>query len=396
MIYQVSENIISALGFSSEENYRAVKQGKTGLRLYENRFQIPEPFMASLIDKERLNDEWGTEIQSQQRYTKFEKAAILSIFKALQNTDIHPSDANVVLIVSTTKGNVELLDSLNGFDADRIHLWRSAQLIADFFEMKNRPIVVSNACISGAVAQITALRTLKNSSFDTAIVVGADMLSKFIISGFQSFKALSPILCQPFDQERIGLNLGEAAATIIYKKTDDNFAFSKETMILTAGAVSNDANHISGPSRTGAGLYQAIKKIMQNIDAVEIAFINAHGTATRYNDDMESMAITTAHLENRPINSLKGYFGHTLGAAGVLETIISSHALMDNTILKTNGLKNKGTVCPVNAVTENQTCTAKRMMKLLSGFGGCNAALLLTKIGAESVQQQQEKNYNTL
>lgn len=379
MIYQIGENIISSLGFTSKDNYQAVKQGVTGLKFYENKFQVPKPFMASLIDEEKLNDEFAAIYSGKQRYTKFEKAAITSVSKALETTNIQPNDPRVVLILSTTKGNVELLENGNGFDFDRVHLWKSAQLIADFFGNKNRPIVVSNACISGAVAQIAALRCLESNAFDVAIVVGADMLSKFIISGFQSFKALSPNICQPFDKDRTGLNLGEAAATIIYKKTNESNLLPKNAMVLTAGAIANDANHISGPSRTGIGLFHAIEKVIQNIDIEEIGFINAHGTATFYNDDMESMAISTAHLQNHPVNSLKGFFGHTLGAAGVLETIVSSYALCDHTILKTNGLNNMGTISPLNAATENRTCQEKRFMKLLSGFGGCNAALLLTK-----------------
>ena len=112
----------------------------------------------------------------------------------------------------------------------------------------------------------------------------------------------------------------------------------------------------------------------------EIAFVNAHGTATAYNDDMESLALTSALLQDRPINSLKAYFGHTLGAAGVLESIISSLAIIDNTVLKVNNLTERGTVAPINSIMENQRCTENKFIKALSGFGGSNAALLFTKV----------------
>ncbi len=378
MIYQISHNIISSLGFSSEENYRAVKAGKTNLKLRKDTFDLPEPFVGALLDEENLNNEFSKINNTGKRYTKFEKAAILSIYKALQKTNIQTNSKQVQFILSTTKGNVQLLENLDGFEKDRVHLWKSAQLITEFFGNKNEPIVISNACISGASAQITALRMLQNNDCEIAIVVGADMLSKFVVSGFQSFKALSPELCKPYDKNRVGLNLGEAAATIIYGKT--NNPLPKNSIVLSAGAMANDANHISGPSRTGAGLFLAIQKVLKGTNPDEIAFVNAHGTATAYNDDMESLALTSANLQNRPINSLKAYFGHTLGAAGILESIISSLAIIDNTALKVNNLTEHGTVAPINTLQENEVCKAQKFLKVLSGFGGSNAALLFTKI----------------
>lgn len=378
MIYQVAHNIISSLGFSSEGNYRAVKEGKTNLKLQTDMFNLPSPFYASLINDEKLDSAFSVINKQSKRYTHFEKAAILSISEALKQTNIQANSSDVQFIVSTTKGNVHLLENFDKFESDRIFLWKSAQEIANFFGNKKEPIVISNACISGASAQITAKRMLEANACNYAIVVGCDMLSKFVVSGFQSFKALAPELCKPYDKNRCGLNLGEAAATIIYGKTDNDLP--KNSIILNSGAMANDANHISGPSRTGAGLYSAIKKVMFDVNPEEIAFVNAHGTATAYNDDMESLALTSAQLQNRPINSLKAYFGHTLGAAGILESIISSLAITDNTILKTNNLQERGTVAPINSVKENTTCNETKFLKVLSGFGGSNAALLFTKV----------------
>ena len=382
MIYQWSNNIISSLGFTTEENYTAVKQGNTGLKYYKNPFDFPEDAMLSLIDDEHLNNAFSS-INTKQKtaYTRFEKAAILSAYKALEKTNIDVKSKKVVFILSTTKGNVELLDKKESelYEAERVYLWRSAQLITSFFDNPNEAIIVSNACISGAAAQITALRLLQQKIYDFAIVIGADVLSKFIISGFQSFKSLSVDICKPFDKNRCGLNLGEAAATIIYSSIENNRPLLSNNIVLLNGAIANDANHISGPSRTGDGLSIAIEKTLQNTNIQDIALINAHGTATPYNDDMESMAITANQLENIPINSLKGFLGHTLGAAGVLETILSGVALLDNMLLKSNGSENPKTICPLNIVLNNQNSFKTHFLKLLSGFGGCNAAILLKK-----------------
>ncbi|MDR2409096.1 MAG: beta-ketoacyl synthase [Bacteroidales bacterium] len=379
IIYKVSDNIISALGFSSVENYQAVKEGITGLRCYEQGFGLPEMFVAALLDGEKLNDAFFDLPQKTKiNYTRLEKAAILSVCKALADTNINPCDDEVLFVFSTTKGNIELLEGNNDYEFQRIYLWRSAQLIAEYFGNKNQPLVVSNACISGVSAQIAAVRYLMAGRAKYAIVVGAEMLSKFIISGFQSFKALSQQICKPFDKYRTGLNLGEAAATIIYARAEQE-SMPTDRLIYENGALCNDANHISAPSRTGEGLFNAITKTINGINKNEISFINAHGTATLYNDDMESVAIGRAELNNIPVNSLKAYFGHTLGAAGILETVISAWALQDEVIIKSLGCDQTQLVSYLRV---NRTVTASdksKFLKLISGFGGSNAAILLSK-----------------
>jgi 3-oxoacyl-[acyl-carrier-protein] synthase-1 len=374
----LSDNIISGLGFSSEENYGNVKAGKSGLRLF-SRYDIPEPFMASEIDDGRLEEAFRSmECKTNQKYTKLEKAAIVSVGEAVHAANINPADDRVLFVLSTTKGNVFLLDEngREGFDRDRIYLWKSAELISTFFGNKNSPLVVSNACISGSSALIAAQRALRAGRYDYAIVTGADVLSKFIITGFQSFKALSQEICKPFDAGRTGLNIGEAVATMILSEQESTPDCNVE---FTIAAIRNDANHISGPSRTGEGSYLALRKILENVDIEDLAFINAHGTATPYNDEMEAISLTRAGLQNVPVNSLKGYFGHTLGAAGVLESIISTRALKEGTVLKTYGFETPGVSMPLNIVKQTVTSDAKKhCIKLLSGFGGCNIAALYT------------------
>ena len=370
MIIPIGDNIISSLGFSSEENYIAVKNGISGLRQYDS-IGKTEPFVASCIDKNMLNDKFAAISHSTENYTLLEKAAILSAYSASSELDL--SLPNVKFFISTTKGNVHLLEE--DVFCDDLYLWHTANKIVGFFENKNCPMVISNACISGANAQITAWRELETGACHYAVVIGIDMISKFIVSGFQSFKALATEPCRPFDVNRRGLNLGEAAATIIYRKavpTDMSAG-------LVRGSIRNDANHISGPSRTGEGCYLAIKDILQDISPNDIAFINAHGTATPYNDVMEAVAINRAGLQDIPVYSLKGYFGHTLGTAGILESIISTYALNDNIIPASYGFNNIAPDCQINVNGSVAVSTKPYYLKLLSGFGGCNAALLFKK-----------------
>ena len=376
MIVKIADNIVSPLGLTSEENYQAVKSGRSELKRYEGKWDIPEPFVASLLQRERVEAE-TERLGLGNGYTFFEKAVILSISKALENTEIDAASEKVLFVFSTTKGNVYLLDkNQKGFADERVLLGVTAKVITGFFHNPNTPIVVSNACISGVCAQIEAMRNLQSHSFETVIVAGADIQSPFIISGFQSFKALSPEHCKPFDADRHGLNLGDAAATIIYTNKENPLS---DEWVAVNGAIRNDANHISGPSREGEGSFRALRAVLKDFDKEKIAFINAHGTATPYNDEMESIAIERAGLSQVTVNALKGYYGHTMGAAGVLESILSMRAIDDDNILATKGFDHIGVTHPLVLSNENKLTDKKAFIKLLSGFGGCNAAILFAK-----------------
>ena len=379
MIVSVAHNILSPLGMTSAENYAAVKAGRTELKRHEGLWNLPEPFTASLMDSKKV-EELFSEIADNERYTFFEKMIILSAKRALEQTSIDPTSSKVLFILSTTKGNVFLLDKREtGFPQERVLLGAAARQMTEFFHSPNTPIVVSNACISGVCAQIEAMRNLESGAFDFVVTVGCDVQSAFIVSGFQSFKALSLEACKPFDANRTGLNLGDAAATIIYTRKEK---ITENEWVACRGAIRNDANHISGPSRTGEGSYRALKVALGDLNPDEIAFINAHGTATLYNDEMESVAIERAGLAQVPVNGLKGYFGHTMGAAGILETILSMCAIDDHNILATKGFDTIGVTHPLLLSNQNQPTDKRDFIKLLSGFGGCNAALLMAKGGA--------------
>ena len=378
MIVGVAHNIISPLGMTSAGNYAAVEAGRSMLRLYNRLWGLPEPFVASLMDRGKVEQAFA-EITDNKTYTFFEKMAILSASKAITEASIDPTSKRVLFILSTTKGNVFLLDQReNGFPKERVLLGTTALQITRFFQNPNTPLVVSNACISGVCAQIEAMRNLESGAFDQVVVIGCDVQSAFIVSGFQSFKALSDEPCRPFDAQRKGLNLGDAAATIIYARKDQA---GENDWVACRGAIRNDANHISGPSRTGEGSYRALKTALGNVNPDDIAFINTHGTATVYNDEMESVAIERAGLAQVPVTGLKGYYGHTMGAAGILETILSMQAVDNHNILATKGYETLGVTHPLMLSNQNQPTEKQAFIKLLSGFGGCNAALLMAKGG---------------
>ena len=378
MIVRAAHNIISPLGMTTAENYAAVKEGRSMLKRYEGLWRLPEPFTASLMDREKVEEAFAP-LANGAKYTFFEKMIILSTSRAIAEAKIDATSDRVLFILSTTKGNVFLLDKdETGFPQERVLLGYAAKQMTDFFHNPNTPIVVSNACISGVCAQIQAMRELESGRFDYVVTVGADVQSAFIVSGFQSFKALSVDPCKPFDANRTGLNLGDAAATIIYTRKDK---VTENDWVACRGAIRNDANHISGPSRTGEGSYRALKVALGEVSPDKIAFINTHGTATLYNDEMESFAIERAGLSKVPVNGLKGYYGHTMGAAGIMETILSMQAIDDHNILATRGYETMIVTHPLVLSNQNQPTEKRAFIKLLSGFGGCNAALLFAKGG---------------
>lgn len=374
-IFISSDNILSPVGLSTTDNFNRLKQHLSGIRLYNDKTMSEQPFYASLFKN-------GSEFlppQPGKNYTKFESLLIASISDALTKTEIKATDKNTVLIISTTKGNISLIETETPSKTvnEKISLNSSAKLVAGHFGFINKPVIISNACISGMLAILTGVRLIQWGKYEHAVVAGADVISKFILSGFESFLATSSSVCKPFDTARNGINLGEGAGTVILSSNKNYSSGIK----VTGGSVSNDANHISGPSRTGEELNIAITKAMKMaaVAADDIDFISAHGTATVFNDEMEARALNLANLQTVPVNSLKGYYGHTLGAAGLIESIISVQSLKENTIMPSAGFETMGVSQPVNICTSLKQIPLKHCLKTASGFGGCNAALVFTK-----------------
>lgn len=370
-------NIISSLGFSSEAVVEQIQKEVSGLSLIKDKTYLPQPFYSSLIDNNLLNEAFES-LGSPQNYTKLERMMILSLNDVITQSNLSIND-RVGLIVSTTKGNVDALDADNSFPEERAYLSSLANSISNFFGITRTPIVISNACVSGILALATAKRYIQQGMYDHILVVGGDLVTEFILSGFNSFQALSDELCKPYDKDRKGINIGEVTASALV--TNDIELLSEDAVAILGEASCNDANHISGPSRTGEGLFRSIQSALEQsqISAKDIDFISAHGTATLYNDEMEAIAFNRSGLEDVPTHSLKGYFGHTLGASGLLEAIVGVHSLKNDTLYKSLGFDTLGVSKPINLITSTQKTPLRTMLKTASGFGGCNTAVVFKK-----------------
>ncbi len=358
-IFIGAENAISPLGNTAEKNFRSLVDGVSGIRLFNGVGFNKEDVYLSKTDFV-VENKFQTLIKNclDHVQSKIDKQIFLS--------------EKTILIFSTTKGDIDkhLVDAIG----------ISANAIQKEYKLYHHPLTVSNACTSGVQAVNLAADLINANLYDNAIIVGCDVISNFVLYGFQSLFAISDEPCAPFDAKRKGLTLGEACAALVISKNKP--VFHDHPVEYVSGSSANDANHISGPSKTGEGLFRSVKKTLASgkIDVREIDFISAHGTATIYNDEMESIAFDRLTMDQIPLNSFKGYLGHTLGAAGVLETVMCMQTLKNNLLIKNLGFDTAGTSKEVNVVKENKNSEVNVILKTASGFGGANASLLIRRI----------------
>jgi len=377
-VFITHHQIISPLGFDSASNFENLKLKKSGLKELQRR--NGDTYVGAKIDEEKLNTAFS-EIGNSESFTKLEKMMLLIIQNILDASNFKIT-STTGLIISTTKGNVACLDPNSPFykDEKRAYLPTLGKVIQTFFNFKEEAIMLSNACVSGVLAISVASRLIKQDAYKDVIVVSGDLVSEFILSGFTSFQAISNQLCKPYSKNRTGINIGEVAAGVLM--TGDITQLAENSVEIIGSASCNDANHISGPSRTGEGLVLSIESAVKeaSIDLQEIDYISAHGTATAFNDEMESVAMGRLGLTNVPLNSLKGYYGHTLGSSGLLESIIGIASLNQNTLIASLGYDENGVTNELNIIRETEVKPLNIFLKTASGFGGCNTAVIFKKL----------------
>ncbi|HEX9509042.1 MAG TPA: beta-ketoacyl synthase N-terminal-like domain-containing protein, partial [Puia sp.] len=209
-VFIASDNIYSPLGVTTAVNFSELTKGISGIRQHDDPAMSAQPFYAALFEKRDgfMKDDSRTS----GAYTRFEELLMASIADALRNSGIDPADKKTVLILSSTKGNISLLETaVNESPAgsrrdlagpvpeplkERIALHTSARLLAEYFGFSNPPIVASNACISGIMAILTGFRLIRSGQYENAVIAGADVISNFVLSGFQSFQAISSRPCR--------------------------------------------------------------------------------------------------------------------------------------------------------------------------------------------------------
>jgi 3-oxoacyl-[acyl-carrier-protein] synthase II len=302
-----------------------------------------------------------------------------------KDLDIIPSDAFIFL--ATTMGEIDLLEKAvlkKIIDPQESKLNKLLEKVKHLAKIKNDGIIISCACASSSTAIAEAARIIESGKKDCILVVAVDALSEFVFNGFSSLMALDKNRAKPFDQNRSGLSLGEAAGFILLMSQARANKEKRQALAQVAGwGLSCDANHMTGPSRNADGLIRAItgalKKAKISLD--KIGCISSHGTGTIYNDAMEILAYKNIFKNKKiPAYSIKGGTGHTLAAAGLIETIMTLKVQREKTIPPTVGLNDPdlqatGWVSPLAKKLKQTTIILNNC-----GFGGINAALVLKSL----------------
>ncbi len=383
----LTSDIITSLGVGLDHNFKQMLAGQCGIRQLQ-RFQTGKYFSdkAGEIPPE-VFDELARNNTTKHESKVFilSQAVIDRLTGKLADMRIDLSAQRTGLVLSTTKADIDALKpvALGESEQPLNDYWNSSSLardIADANGLTGPVMAVSNACASGVVAVLLARKLLQQNAADMMVVLGVDVLSDFVLSGFSSLVSLSKEPCKPYDANRSGLSLGEGSGVLLLSnKPHDGFP----STAITGGGVNNDANHITGPSRTAEGLKLALNETLKkaNLSPGDIDYINGHGTGTVYNDAMESKGISFIFgQKSPPITSMKGYFGHTLGAAGVIETALCTKILSQSTVPRSLGFDVLDGDDDLNVAKSN--LTLKKLNNLITfkcGFGGVNAAIAMQK-----------------
>ena len=374
---------VSALGSGIEPLARALYANASGLRPGQ-RVSVPgcQSTVAGWVPEEVLE-----QLRAEDRNHADARAFLLAdsaVKQAAPEACAPAPPTRRGLVLSTTKADIEALERLFQRQAcsraARRHIQPAllAADLADAHGVDGPRQCVSAACISGLLAIQQGAALIRRGAADLVLVVGVDLVSQFVLSGFTALKSLDPAGCRPFDRYRTGLSLGEGAGAIVLARSD---LLPPTAVQVTGWGTSNDANHLTGPSRDGSGLAlaicRALAKARVTLEAID--YINAHGTGTPFNDNMESLALRTVFGERvPPFSAHKGMLGHTLGAAGVLETILCLIAVRAQVLPGTPRLQERDPVAPASLLEAPRPASGlRRILKINCGFGGTNGAVVL-------------------
>jgi 3-oxoacyl-[acyl-carrier-protein] synthase-1 len=387
--------IISSIGNNVKENLQSLQSGKHGIsdiELFETRhagsIKTGEIKLSNteLIEKLQLKDVKNA--------TRTALLGMIAAKEAVENaaiTDIN--EYKTGLISSTSVGGMDMTEKyfysyedlpeqqkyIDSHDAGN-----SSLLIADYLGLKGMVSTISTACSSAANAIMMGAKLIKNGVLDRVIVGGTDALSKFTLNGFNTLMILTDSYNTPFDNDRKGLNLGEAAAFIILESDEIVKKTNKKVLGYLSGyGNANDAHHQTASSENGQGAYLAMEKALKvsGLDKEQIDYINVHGTATPNNDLSEGIAMIRIFGENKvpDFSSTKAFTGHTLAAAAGIEAVYSLLALQNNIIFPNLNFKTKMAEFDLTPVTELREKNINHVLSNSFGFGGNCSTLIFSK-----------------
>jgi 3-oxoacyl-[acyl-carrier-protein] synthase II len=391
----VAAGIVSPLGFGLHETLASLREGRDCVSPV-TRFPVEHCrcTTAGQVSDDRLAAAGKSQLRSE-RLHRVAQMMILALEEALKQS---PGFEPRLSVVGTTSGGMtfgeEYYRSLKG---GRTSSRRAASLIANYTPQK--PVmdaqeafgftapcqVIANACASGTNAIGHAFDCVRSGRYERVLAGGYDALSELVFVGFDSLQASTPERCRPFDRERSGLILGEGAAILLLENFDTAQARGATILAEIIGyGISTDNHHLTQPNPSGSGARQAMESALQSarIPAEEIDYINAHGTATPFNDAAEGKAIAEL-FDGVPVSSTKGMMGHSLGAAGAIEAIISILALQNQFLPPNINFRTGDAELNLNIIANSSEAGSLHTVLSNSfGFGGTNASVIIRAIEA--------------
>lgn len=386
--------IISAIGASVEENFNALLSGKTGISVIENIETIHKDSI-KVGEIKKSNEELLQQLQisGDNDFSRTAMLGAIAAKQAVENAGItNVNDYKTGLISATSVGGMDMTERFfydyleNEENRRYIHAndgGNSSHNIADYLGLKGTVTTISTACSSAANAIMLGARLIKSKKLDRVIVGGTDALSKFTINGFKTLMILSDTYNTPFDNNRKGLNLGEAAAFLVLESEEIVQKENKKVLAYVSGyGNANDAFHQTASSENGEGAFLAMEKALKvaNLSPKNIDYINAHGTATQNNDLSEGRAIERIFGKDVPeFSSTKPFTGHTLAAAAAIEAVYSILALQNNIIFPNLNFQEKMEEFDLIPETKLKQKNLKHVLSNSFGFGGNCSTLIFSK-----------------
>ena len=387
--------IISAIGNTVEENYVSLVNNKMGITTIENISTVHSGEI-KVGEIKKTNQQLVAELQlpPDNNFSRTAMIGAIAAKQAVQNANISSiNEYKTGLISATSVGGMDMTEAhyYDYFEDENLIKYISchnggdvAHKIADELGLKGIVTTISTACSSSANAIMLGARLIKSGKLDRVIVGGTDALAKFTINGFKTLMILTDGYNSPFDDNRKGLNLGEAAAFLVLESDEIVKKENKKVLARVSGyANANDAFHQTASSENGDGAFLAMEKALQvaNLRPEQIDYINVHGTATPNNDLSEGRAIARIFGEEKApdFSSTKPMTGHTLAAAAAIEAVYSVLAIQNNVVFP--NLNFKSPMQEFNLIPQT-TLKHKNIEHVLSnsfGFGGNCSTLIFSK-----------------
>lgn len=387
--------VVSCIGNNVKENHSSLQNSFSGItksKYFESKYADIFPFGEIKMSNKDLKKELQKDISNLDAFTRTELVAFKAFKEAIANAKLSKeqiSSRKTAFISSSTVGGMCETDSLyedanlkNAEASKFINSYSGSShllKIVKHFKMKAYTSSINTACSSSANAIILGAKLIKAGIVERAIVGGVDTLSKYTVNGFNSLQIISKNKCKPFDEDRTGLNLGEAAAFLVLEKKEDSIDKNKYAEILAWGNT-NDAFHASSLSADANGIIKSIEKALKSANIENVDYINTHGTATLNNDSSEILGIAKIFKKIPAFNSTKSYTGHTLAAAGALEAVYSILAINNNEIYASLNIENPIEAFKIFPQKEYQNNkTINYVLSNSFGFGGNCTSLILKK-----------------